>query len=66
MGKRGIASGKLRGTGNGPCDCRDCMEISMGGMCHDCEAAGCDGTGECDSPDAYGMGEQDDPGDRGR
>lgn len=36
------------------CPCRDCMEISMDHeMCSDCEAAGCDGTGECSAPGAY-------------
>lgn len=63
-------------SGYHDCPCRDCFEISIGGLfnedrsecddtqpglCHDCEDAGCDPTGEsdCESPNAYGGTEAD-------
>ncbi|NRB12227.1 MAG: hypothetical protein HRU44_03230 [Candidatus Thalassarchaeum sp.] len=53
---------RLSNAGYHSCPCRDCFEIAIGcddnnnpDMCGDCEDAGCDGTGECDSPTAYGM-----------
>jgi hypothetical protein len=45
-------------SGYTDCACRDCFEIAIGvrgsAMCNSCEEAGCDGEGECESPDAYG------------
>jgi len=44
-----------------PCACRDCMEIGTAGeaLCHECEAAGCEGDTECQAPGAYGIDELD-------
>lgn len=53
---------KLPQSGYVPCKCRDCFEIAIasdmarGAFCHECESAGCDGSGECDAPGAYGGG----------
>ena len=49
-------------SGYAPCTCRDCFETAMGGLCNDCEEAGCDG--ECGQPGAYSVGEHDDAGTR--
>jgi len=59
------------------CRCRDCMEIAISddwtvpAFCHECEAAGCDGEGECQAPGAYDgycreCGTADDLDDDGR
>jgi len=44
-------------TGVRNCACRDCFELTYAStapaLCHDCTAAGCDPTKECQSPDAY-------------
>jgi hypothetical protein len=39
------------------CECRDCFEITVGGgLCSDCEEAGCEAgvEQECSAPGAYG------------
>lgn len=42
-------------SGYTDCACRDCFEISMGGLCNACEEAGCEGgESECEAPHAYG------------
>ena len=48
------------------CPCRDCFEVSQTDfdgnpqLCSDCEESGCsaEGNAECQSPYAYGMGEE--------
>lgn len=43
------------------CSCRDCFETVIANdefkLCDACQDAGCDGTGECQSPTAYGCDE---------
>lgn len=44
------------------CACRDCSEIAIGWgrpLCHECQEAGCDPTGECQAPGAYGGEEEE-------
>lgn len=43
-------------SGYTDCTCRDCFDISMGGLCGLCEQAGCEEqNGECERDDAYGV-----------
>jgi hypothetical protein len=54
-------------SGYRPCACPDCFEIAIGdegAMCHECEAAGCTGDGECEAAGAYG-GEPEECEDNG-
>lgn len=48
-------------TGSSECECRDCFNAASGGQCNECAAAGCSGTGECESEGAYGELEGEDP-----
>lgn len=49
-------------SGYTPCACRDCMEISMGGLCNACEG-NCgpefSTSEECQAEDVYAAREQD-------
>ena len=48
---------KRKQSGYTHCACRDCFDVAMdGGLCHECEEAGCDADGdsECCREDAYG------------
>jgi hypothetical protein len=43
------------------CSCRDCFELIIGvpgDMCDECIKAGCEHNQECQSPYAYGCGEE--------
>lgn len=58
-------------TGYVHCKCRDCFDIAIAGdddadgtFCSDCEEAGCDGDGECQREDAYGMDPEEDEAER--
>jgi hypothetical protein len=57
---------KAAGSGYVACACRDCMETAITSdgklaLCSDCEDAGCEAGAEqeCQSPNAYGCGEND-------
>jgi hypothetical protein len=58
--KKTVSKYRAERSGYVPCECRDCMEIAIASpgssfsFCHECEAAGCTGDGECQSPHAYG------------